>query len=293
MSTALTHQRDSEDLRGRTCVVTGATTGIGKETARGLAVRGAEVVLIGRDPKRSEAARAELAASAPEAKLHVLLADLSSLADVRRLGTEVAARFPRIDVLVNNAGAIFGERGLTVDGHERTFALNHLAYFLLTETLRETLVRSAAARVVNVSSAAHKIGRMHWDDFGLLHGYTQLKSYAQSKLANILHTRALSRRLAGTGVTANCLHPGTIASNFGQSGSSFFAWLARIGRPFLRSAEGGARTSIFLSASPDVKDVTGEYFVRCKVTRPSQRARSDEDGEQLWALSEALCDKAR
>ena len=275
-------------LRGRVCVVTGASSGIGKETARGLARLGATVAMICRDRERGLAAQAEIGREAPVPP-ELFLADLSSLAEVRRVAAEIRDRFAAVHVLVNNAGGIFGRRELTVDGHERTFALNHLAYFLLTHELLDALKRGAPARVVSVASAAHRVGTLDFDDLGLARRYAPFRAYGRSKLANILFTRELARRLAGTGVTANCLHPGTIASNFGRSGSRAFAFLVRLGRPFLLGTVRGARTSLYLAASPEAAQVTGQYFVRCRLTQPSRRARDPELARRLWELSADIC----
>lgn len=283
----------TDEMKGKVCVVTGATTGIGRETARGLAAAGATVVLLGRDGARAEDARADLTATTGNENLHVALADLASLAEVRRVGAELRARFPVVHVLVNNAGAIFGSREETVDGFERTFAVNHLAYFLLTHELLRSLRAGGPARIVNVSSAAHKIGKLHWDDLQLTQGYAQFKAYSQSKLANILFTRELARRLQGSGITANSLHPGTIASNFGKSGSRFFAWLVRLARVFLIGPVRGARTSLYLATAPELAGVTGEYFQRCKRAKTTKSAKNDEDAARLWKLSEAMCQVAR
>jgi retinol dehydrogenase-12 len=279
---------DEAILTGRVCVVTGASSGIGKETARQLARRGATVVMICRDRERGLAAQAEVGreASCPP---RLLLADLLSFAEIRRVATEVRALFPALHVLVNNAGAIFGHRELTVDGQERTFALNHLAYFLLTGELLDALRRGAPARVVNVASAAHRVGSIHFADLSLARCYTPFRAYSQSKLANILFTRELARRLEGSGVTANCLHPGTIATNFGQSGSRPFALLVRLARPFLPGPVRGAETSVHLAASPEGARVTGQYFVRCRVATPSRRARDPELARRLWEVSEEIC----
>jgi NAD(P)-dependent dehydrogenase (short-subunit alcohol dehydrogenase family) len=210
---------------------------------------------------------------------------------VRRAAAQIAA-LGRLHVLVNNAGAIFGERELTVDGYERTFALNHLAYFLMTVDLLEVLRRSAPARVVNVSSEAHRMGRIDFADLHLERGYSQFGAYARSKLANVLFTRELARRLQGSGVTANSLHPGTIGSGFGRSGSAFFRTLVALGRPFLARPETGARTPVYLASSPDVEGVNGEYFVRERARRPSAAALDDAAAARLWAESERLVETA-
>jgi retinol dehydrogenase 12 len=276
-------------LRGRTVVVTGASSGIGWETARALAAMGARTVLLVRDKGRGEAAADRIRAGVPGARLEIVLGDLYSLAEVRRLGAEIRERFDALHVLVNNAGLIHATRELTTDGIERTFALNHLATFLLTYELRELLVRSAPARVVTVSSAAHRLGRLDWDTLTTCEkGYNETTVYSTSKLCNVLFAREAARHFAGTGVTSNSLHPGAVASNFGASGSILYRLGTKIVRPFLLTAAQGARTSIHVASSPEVEGVTGEYFVRRKVARPSAAARSDENAARLWRLSEEL-----
>lgn len=275
-------------MKDRVCVVTGATTGIGKETARELARAGARVLLLARNAERAEAARAELAAETG-ATVEVVLADLSSLTDVRRAAREIEARAPRLDVLVNNAGVLLGRREVTSDGYEKTFATNHLAYFLLAHELGGLLRRSAPARIVNVASVAHVYGRMYWDDLMLEREYSELRAYGQSKLANILFTRELARRLAGTGVTANCLHPGGVWSPLYDDVTSWTRLAMTIARPFLIGPKKGARTSVYLATSPEVAEVTGEYFVRCRPRRPAKHARDDDAARRLWDASAKLC----
>lgn len=270
---------------GKTCVVTGATSGIGKETAVALATLGASVVALARDPGRGEAARAEILRRAPGASVDVLTADLSSLADVRRLAADIAQRYDRIDVLVNNAGVISTGRTRTVDGYETTFATNHLAPFLLTTTLRGVLERSAPARVVTVSSAAHtSVRTLPWDD--LATGAAQ--AYPVSKLCNILFTTELARRLSGTGVTANCLHPGFIRTALGRDVTGVAGAVLRVALAFVPGPATGARTSVYLASSLEVADVTGGYFVKCRPARPSALAADADAAARLWALSEEL-----
>lgn len=277
-------------MRGKTVVITGASSGIGLETARALAALGARVVMVVRSRERGEAAIASIRTSAPEAQLELVLADLYSLAEVRNAGAELRGKVDRVDVLVNNAGLIHASRELTVDGIERTFALNHLAAFLLTYELRDLLVASAPSRIVTVSSAGHKLARFDWDDLATM---TRWRAgtfvYGMSKLCNIWFAREAARRLAGTRVTSNALHPGSVASNFGQSGSWLFKYGTRLARPFLLTSAKGARTSIYLASSPEVEGVTGEYFARCAIKQPSARARDDASARRLWELSEQLC----
>lgn len=276
-------------MKGRTVVITGASSGIGLETARALAVMGARIVMVVRSRERGEAAIATVQESAPAAEVSLVLADLYSLAEVRRAGAELRA-LPRIDVLVNNAGLIHGHRELTVDGIEKTFALNHLAAFLLTYELREKLAASAPARVVTVSSTGHRISQLSWDTVATRERWPgQTLVYGASKLCNIWFAREAARRFAGKGVTSNSLHPGPVASHFGQSGSTLFQLGMKVAKPFLLSPADGARTSVYLASSPDVEGVSGSYFVKCRAATPSRRARDDDEAKQLWELSERLC----
>jgi len=243
-----------------------------------------------RDQGRGEAAIESIRAAAPHAKLELVLADLYALAEVRKAAAEIRARTERLDVLVNNAGLIHRERALTVDGFERTFALNHLAAFLLTYELRELLAASAPARVVTVSSMGHKFARFAWDDLATMSRWTgETAVYGASKLCNIWFAREAARRFSGRRVTSNALHPGAVASNFGASGSWLFKYGTKLVKPFLLSPANGARTSIYLASAPEVAETTGEYFVRCKVATPSKKARDDASARKLWELSEQLC----
>ncbi len=275
----------SQTMQGKICLITGATSGIGKETAFGLARLGARVVIVGRDPDRTRAAADWIRRETGSEHVSFLLADLSSQAEVRRLAREFRDRHSRLDVLVNNAGGIFARRETTVDGFERTWALNHLAYFLLIQELLDLLKASAPARIVNVASTMHRGGVI---DFGDLQGdksYGGIRAYSQSKLANVLFTYALARRLKGTGVTANCLHPGGVATGFGQNTLGALKLLMRLARPFLISAEEGAATSIYLASSPDVEGASGRYFAKCKPARSSAASHDEALQERLWALS--------
>lgn len=277
-------------MRGKTVVITGASSGIGLETARALAGLGARIVMVVRSRERGEAAIASIRTSTPEAPLELVLADLYSLAEVRKAGAELRAKLERVDVLINNAGLIHASRELTVDGFERTFALNHLAGFLLTYELRDLLVASAPARIVTVSSAGHNFARFEWDDLATMNRWKgETLVYGASKLCNIWFARESARRLAGKGVTSNALHPGPVASNFGQSGSWLFKYGSRLARPFLLTTAQGARTSVYLASSPQVDGITGEYFAKCAIKRPSARARDDASARKLWELSERLC----
>jgi len=271
-------------LTGRTVVVTGATSGIGLETAIGLARLGAAVSLVGRDPRRGELALEEVrrAASAPP---RLFLADFASLAEVRRLASELTAAHPRIEVLVNNAGAIHMTRKETVDGFEMTLAVNHLAPFLLTNLLLAKLQAGAPARVVTVASEAHRSAQIRFDDLESRRDYAGFAVYSRSKLANILFANELSRRLEGVEVTSNSLHPGVIATRFGQNDPGFFRLLVTLGRPFLGRPERGARTSIHLAAAPELARVSGRYFKNSREAPPSKAATDATSQERLWRIS--------
>ncbi len=275
-------------MQGKTVVATGATSGIGEAAILALARMGARIVLVARDEKRAESTLNKLEAIAPGRGYRLHLADLSSMAETRRVGLQIAASEPRVDVLINNAGAIYSDRRVTPEGLELTFALNHMAYFLMTAALRERLVASAPARIVSTSSTAHIGARLDFSDLQSARGYGGLKVYGRSKLANILFTRELARRLAGTGVTANCLHPGVVATRFGDSAGGWASRLFPLLRPFFISPEKGAETLVYLASSPEVSNVTGQYFANRKVVEPSAAARDDQAAKTLWAASEAL-----
>jgi NAD(P)-dependent dehydrogenase (short-subunit alcohol dehydrogenase family) len=274
---------------GKTCVITGATSGIGLAAAEALAGRGASLALVGRDRSRGEAALARVRAAAPGVGATVHYADLTRLAEVRRLGAELLATHPRIDVLVNNAGALFQQREVTEDGLERTFALNHVAYFLLTQLLRERLAASAPARVVSVASRAHEGAVLDLEDLNLERGYSGWTAYRRSKLANILFTRELARRLAGTGVSANCLHPGFVASRFGDNNRGPFGWGMRLAKRLAAiSEQRAAETIVFLASDPSVAGTTGGYFADSRPATPSAAAQDDRTAARLWEISAKL-----
>jgi retinol dehydrogenase 12 len=273
-------------MNGKVCVVTGATSGIGKATAIALARQGAQVVLVGRDRGRSEATQEEVAAVA-SAVPQVQIADLSSMAQVRALAERLGA-LDRIDVLINNAGFVASQRRVTQDGFEEVFAVNHLAPFLLTNLLLGKLTASAPARVITVTSDAHTAARLDLDNLHLEHGWDSWRSYSNSKLANILFTRELARRLEGTGVTANCAHPGVVRTGFGRDASPLLRIGLTIARPFLLSPERGASTIVYLATSPDVADATGGYYVKSQRREPSKAAQDEATAQRLWELSEEL-----
>ena len=279
-------------MDGKTCVVTGASSGIGKAAAVALAGLGAAVVLVGHDRGRSEAALAEVRSAASGAGSATVtpqleIADLSSQQQVRDLASRLSA-LDRIDVLINNAGLILGEHRVTADGFEYTFAVNHLAPFLLTTLLLGTLQASAPARIVTVSSRAHTRARLDLDDLQLERGYSGWRAYSNGKLANILFTRELARRLHGTGVTANCLHPGVVRSRFGNASGPLSQLGIMIGGPFMLSPARGADTVVYLASSPGVAGASGGYYVRRHQRQPSRAARDDDTARKLWQVSEEL-----
>jgi retinol dehydrogenase 12 len=276
------------NLRGKVCLLTGATRGIGRAAADALARAEMTLVLVGRDKARVEETVREVRAATGQGNVEGLVADLSLRSEVRRLASEVRARYPRLDVLVNNAGAIFTRREETSEGTEKTLALNHLGYFLLTLELLDLLKASAPSRVVNVASEAHRGTRLDFDDLENKKDYSGLRVYAQSKLMNVLFTAELARRLAGTGVTVNSLHPGVVATGFGHNTPGLFKFLVQLGAPFLTTPEKGARTLVYVATSKEVEGVTGKYFNKSREERPSPRARDPEMARKLWEASERL-----
>jgi len=275
-------------MDGKVCLVTGATSGIGQVTARELAKMGATVVAVGRSREKGEATVADIKRRSASDTVAFMQADLSSQASIRALATTFTDQYDRLHVLVNNAGGIFATRETTVDGIEMTFALDHLAPFLLTELLLPTLMASAPARVVNVSSSAQAFGTIHFDDLQGEKSYRAWRAYNQAKLANVLFTYELARRLAGTSVTATCLHPGLIATGFAQNNGDLTQRLIKAGQIFMASPEKGARTSIYLASSPLVEGITGRYFVAKKPKPSSKRSYDEAAARRLWEISEGL-----
>ncbi len=276
-------------MQGKVVVITGGTSGIGQVAAEQLAGMGARIVLVARDKARGEATLARLRGVAPKQEHSIHYADLSRLKEMKRVAREIAAAEPRIDVLMNNAGAIFYERRLTEDGLEMTFALNHMSYFVLAHGLRDRLLASAPSRIVNTSSRAHVRGQLDFDDLQSSHGFAGFKTYGLSKLLNILFTRELARRLAGTRVTANSLHPGFVATRFGDDGSApVSSGILRVLKVFAMTPEKGAQTLVYLASSGDVAQTTGEYFYNSKPARPSLAAQDDDAAKRLWEVSATL-----
>ncbi len=283
-------------MDGKTVIITGGNSGIGKAAAIELARAGARVVITARSEQRGTAAVTEIGEASGSSTVELSLFDLADLSSVRTGAADLLERCPRIDVLLNNAGLILTERTLSADGYEATFAINHLGPFLLTELLRQRLIDSAPSRIVNVASTAHSYARrgMEFDDLMAERSYRQMKVYGRSKLANILFTTELAKRLAGTGVTANSLHPGAVATGYARDGDTtgFLAWGIKVFAPFSLTPEKGARTSVYLSSSPEVEGITGKYFTKCREKRPSARARDEAAAAQLWKVSEQLVDQA-
>ncbi len=281
-------QLHSGPMAGRTVLVTGGTAGIGRATALGLATMGAHLAITGRDRGRTEGAARELRA-AGGGQVDVFVADLSSQSEVRRLAEEVLQRLFRIDVLVNNVGGYWNTRHVTADGLERTFALNHLAPFLLTSLLLDRLKRSAPARVVTVSSHVHARGRMDFADLQGERSYSGARAYSQSKLANVLFTYELARRLQATRVTANALHPGVVRTSFGAEDPGGVQRLVTpFMRPFMKAPAQGAATSIHLASAPDLEQVTGRYFANSKPRKSSQGSYDAAAAARLWQVSADL-----
>lgn len=276
-------------LRGKICVVTGATSGIGRATAEALSGMGAELGIVCRDRARGEELRAALLSRPGCAPVRVFVADLAVQSQIRHAAAEILAAYPRIQLLVNNAGLVNLQHSVTPDGIEAVFAVNHLAYFLLTLLLLDRLRESAPARIVNVASHAHKfVSGIAFDDLGHERSYSWTRVYGQSKLANLLFTRELARRLEGSGVTVNALHPGAVATGLGRNNGGWARALIGLLAPFFRTPEKGAATSIYLASSPAVEGISGRYFASCREVQPSAAARDDAAARRLWALSEEM-----
>lgn len=275
----------AQSLEGRTCLVTGASSGIGEETALALARLGARVVLICRSRERGERSRAAIARRSGNDAIDLLLGDLASLEAVRQVAADLLATCPAIHVLVNNAGVVNLRRTLTVDGLETTFAVNHLAHFLLTNLLLDRIRESAPARIVNVASDGHKLAKLAFDDLQSERNYGWMRAYAGSKLANVLFTYELARRLRGTGVTANCLHPGAVATRLAHNNGALGVVVTTLLKPFFLSSARGALTSIHLAAAGEVEGVSGKYFVRRREVPSSPASYDEATARRLWEES--------
>lgn len=282
-------QIEVPDMSGKRCIVTGATSGIGEMTSLALARAGASMALLCRNRSKGEAVIERIRSETGNAELDLFVADLESQQQIRAVASELLERCPSIDVLINNAGVTNLRYSTTPDGIETVFAVNHLAYFLLTQLLLERILATPKSRIVNVASEAHKFGDIQFDDIGHESRYRWMRVYGQSKLANILFTQELGRRIDGSGTTVNSLHPGGVATGLGSNnGSRLHSFVMTLGRPFLKTPEQGAETSIYLATSPDVAGVSGEYYKNCRVVRLQPKTRDVGTAERLWQLSEQM-----
>jgi NAD(P)-dependent dehydrogenase (short-subunit alcohol dehydrogenase family) len=276
-------------VKGKVCVITGGTDGIGKAAAYELAAQGAKLLIHGRDPDKGARAVAELRAGSRNPEIEFLQADFGSLAEVRRLAAAITERAPRVDVLINNAGGFFGRRTLSKEGYEMTFAVNHLAPFLLTHLLLDTLKSTPQSRIVTTASGAHKGATLAFDDLQAAGKYSGFSCYGRSKLANILFTRALAKRLQGSGVTATCLHPGFVRTEIGRDiDRSLPRLIWGLMSRFARSPEKGAQTLVYLAASAQVQGASGGYYFDCRQLAPSPAAQDDGVAERLWEVSAGM-----
>jgi NAD(P)-dependent dehydrogenase (short-subunit alcohol dehydrogenase family) len=282
-------------MQGKTVLITGANSGIGKETAVALARAGATVVFTSRDPQKGEQAAADIRERSG-ADVTLMPLDLASFPSIRTLAGDFLQRYDQLHILINNAGLVLTERTETEQGFETTFGVNHLGHFLLTQLLLDRIKASAPARIINVSSVAHRFARkgLDFDDLNLTKGYGGMNAYNRSKLANIYFTRELARRLQGTGVTVNAVHPGGVNTGFAHDGDvkAPFSWLMTLFKPFLVSPERGAQTSIYVASAPELDGVTGKYFADSKEAQPTRIAQDDESARRLWAASEELIAQA-
>jgi retinol dehydrogenase 12 len=275
-------------MQGKVVVITGATSGIGEVAAENLARMGARIVMIARNPQRAEASLSRLRQIGPGVDHRFHLADLSKLADMKRVAAEIATAEPKIDVLINNAGAMFTHRQVSADGFEMTFATNHLSYFVVTDGLLKPLQAAGRARIINTASEAHRGAQIDFDDLQFSKDYSGFTAYRRSKLCNILFTKELASRVKGTGITTNSLHPGFVATGFGDNNRGLAAYLFRFAKVFAISPEKGAETIVFLATSNEVVNTTGLYFQKCRLATPSTEAQSQEAARRLWIETEKL-----
>jgi NAD(P)-dependent dehydrogenase (short-subunit alcohol dehydrogenase family) len=276
-------------MNNKLCVITGANSGIGFETTKALAKQGAYIVMVCRNEDKAEAARQQIIDETSNPGIEIVLCDFAIQSEIRTAAEHIKKNYEKIDVLINNHGFVAAEREETVDGLEKTFAVNHIGYFLFTNLLLDHIKASDYARIVSVASEAHKTGEFDPENIQLAEGFSPMKAYGNSKLFNILFTKELAHRLTDTHVTANCLHPGVVASNFAQSGSWIMKTLFTIGKLFMVSPKKGAETSIYLATSDEVEKVNGAYFKNKKATTPSKTARDAGAASELWKMSEKLC----
>lgn len=271
-----------------TILLTGATAGIGKATARALAPIAGKLILVARNPEKLNALVSELSNLMDSGKMDTVVADLSEPASIEKAVAEIKSRYDQIDLFINNAGGYFSDRRENSIGQEYTFALNHLGYYHLTTRLLDLIKKSPEARIVSVSSTAHSMGKINFDDLMLTENYGAMKAYAQSKLANILFTKELAEQLSEENITVNCLHPGVVASNFTDNMPGWTKPLVSFFRLFMISPDKGAETTVFLATSPKVADVTGEYFAKKKIAKTSPAAKDRALAKKLWLVSEEL-----
>jgi NAD(P)-dependent dehydrogenase (short-subunit alcohol dehydrogenase family) len=275
-------------MTGRICLITGANSGIGKVTALELAKLGMHIIMVCRDMKTGEEARKEIITQSQNTNIHLYHCDLSVQSSVVKLVNEIQRDYTSLDILINNAGLVLTERQTTSDGYEATFAINHLGPFLLTNLLLDLLKKGKEPHIITVSSEAHRLARLNFNELSAPQKYSAWIAYGNSKLANILFTKYLAELVAPFGITANCLHPGVVATRFGKGNSGWIGTVFSLFSPFLLSAERGAETTIYLATSPNVEQVTGEYFDKKKSKTPSKEALSRYNAEKLWELSTKL-----
>ncbi|MDZ7808387.1 MAG: SDR family oxidoreductase [Gracilimonas sp.] len=276
-------------MHNKLVVITGANSGIGYETTKALAQKGAFIIMVCRNEDKAESARKQIIEETGNSGLEIVLCDFSIQSEIHQAAKKINGQYEKIDVLINNHGFLASEKEETVDGLEMSFAVNHIGYFLFTKLLLEKIKAADSGRIISVASEAHRAGTFDPENIQLREGYSPWKAYGNSKLYNILFTKELADRLVDTNVTANCLHPGVVASNFAQSGSWIMKTLFNIGKLFFISPEKGADTSIYLATSPEVEETNGAYFKNKKVATPSSTARDPEAAKELWEISEKLC----
>jgi NAD(P)-dependent dehydrogenase (short-subunit alcohol dehydrogenase family) len=272
----------------KTILITGATSGIGKATAMALAGKGATLSLLVRNVDKAEKTKQEIIAATGNKNIDIQLIDLADLSSVRKAAEALKIKFKQIDILINNAGGIFKQRAETVDGFEMTFALNHLGHFLLTNLLLENLKTSPQARIINISSSAHYPGKINFDDLMAKNKYSSFKAYSQAKLANILFTKELVARLKDSNISVFALHPGVVNTGFGSDFTGVMKALLSLGQPLMIDATKGAKTTVYLATEANIENLSGKYFKKCKVTKPSAAAENPEIAKRLWQVSEKL-----
>lgn len=277
-------------MTNKLCIITGANSGIGFETAKELARRGAFIVMVCRNEDKAEAAKQAIQRELPSAGIDIVLCDFSMQDDIHKASAEIQANYEKIDLLINNHGFVAHAYNETVEGVEETFAVNHIGYFLFTHLLMPILLKSEKARIINVASDAHRSGTFQPGNLQLKNGFSSWQAYCNSKLYNILFTLELAERLKGTGITANCLHPGVVRTNFSNGLGPIFKFFWTLGTPFMKTDREGAETTIYLATSAEVDGVNGAYFANCKVKTPKKQAMDPEAGRKLWEMSLELCD---